>query len=73
MTTTYDPPSIIYDPPSGWAYGFPKMYSPRDGETVADTLVRDGYPQAMARDGANHCRFIGCTEDLKNLIGVKLT
>jgi hypothetical protein len=35
----------IYDPPSGHRYGFPKEYKPLDGETLAQTLRRDGYPQ----------------------------
>ncbi len=36
---------MIYDPPSGWQYGFPKEYKPLPGETLAATLLRDGYPQ----------------------------
>lgn len=35
---------VLYDPPSGWRYGFPKPYKPLPGETVEQTLVRDGYP-----------------------------
>ena len=36
---------IMYDPPSGWKYGFPKLYEPLEGESIKDTLLRDGYPQ----------------------------
>lgn len=36
---------LIYDPPSGWMYGFPKPYSPRKGESLEQTLIRDGYPE----------------------------
>ena len=37
---------LTYDPPSGWKYGFPKRYNPQDpDEPIADTLLRDGYPQ----------------------------
>lgn len=52
--------TTIYDPPSGWRYGFPKPYAPLDGESLVDTLVRDGYPRQMAEDfGAKYCRFVG--------------
>ena len=34
----------VYDPPSGWKYGFPKPYQPKEGESLAETLLRDGYP-----------------------------
>jgi serine/threonine protein phosphatase PrpC len=57
---------LIYDPPGGWRYGFPKPYKPLDGETLAETLLRDGYPQAEIDNGmAEHCRFIGDIEELK--------
>jgi hypothetical protein len=36
----------IYDPSSGWKYGFPKEYKPIEGETLEQTLVRDGYPSS---------------------------
>lgn len=38
----------MYDPPSGWQYGFPKPYNPKEGEPVRDTLIRDGYPPELA-------------------------
>ncbi len=59
---------LLYDPPSGWMYGFPRPYLPLDGETVEQTLIRDGYPQHEAVFGARHCRFIG---DLEELPGYK--
>lgn len=37
--------SRYYDPDSGWRYGFPKKYEPLPGETLEQTLLRDGYPQ----------------------------
>lgn len=36
---------MMYDPPSGWKYGFPKPYRPKPDETTAQTLIRDGYPE----------------------------
>lgn len=54
---------MLYDPPSGWMFGFPKPYCPKEGESLEDTLIRDGYPEHLAADGAKHCRFIGVGED----------
>lgn len=47
----------LYDPPSGWMYGFPKQYLPLEGEELKDTLIRDGYPAKDAEWAANHTRF----------------
>jgi hypothetical protein len=59
---------LIYDPPSGWKYGFPKPYLPQEGESLEQTLLRDGYPQReIDNGGAKYCRFIGTTEDLANV------
>lgn len=55
----------LYDPPSGWRYGFPRPYKPLKGETLADSLRRDGYPekelqQILQLDGScKYVRFIG--------------
>jgi hypothetical protein len=46
----------IYDPPSGWRYGFPKQFLP-EGLSVAATLVRDGYPKKDAEWAAQHTRY----------------
>lgn len=59
---------VTYDPPSGWRYGFPRLYLPLDGETLEQTLLRDGYPQAEIDKGmANHCRFLGSAKALAKL------
>jgi len=48
----------IYDPPSGWQYGFPRQYLPQPGETIEETLLRDGYPQReIDNGGASHIQF----------------
>lgn len=57
----------LYDPPSGWKWGFPRPYLPQEGESLIDTLVRDGYPKADAEFASKHCRFIGMKEDLENV------
>lgn len=48
----------LYDPPAGWKYGFPKPYRPKPEETLAETLLRDGYPlKEIAAGGAKYVRF----------------
>lgn len=59
---------VLYDPPSGWMYGFPKPYKPLEGESLAQTLIRDGYPPALLPGGeAKRVRFLGSAEELKGL------
>lgn len=55
--------SLLYDPPSGWRYGFPRVYKPLEGESIKDTLRRDGYPEKDLDFGAKYCRFIGPMEE----------
>jgi hypothetical protein len=48
----------IYDPPSGWRYGFPRPYLPEPGESLEDTLRRDRYPEKEIEAGmAKWVRF----------------
>lgn len=55
----FNPKNIrAYDPPEGWKYGFPKPYKPLEGESIEDTLRRDGYPESML-NLAQYTRFIG--------------
>jgi len=59
---------MLYDPPSGWMYGFPKVYKPLPDESLEQTLLRDGYPQIeIDNGGSKHVRFIGDYEELKAL------
>jgi len=39
------------DPPSGYRYGFPKLYDPARDGNVTEWLIRQGYPEALARQG----------------------
>jgi hypothetical protein len=60
---------LFYDPPSGWMYGFPKPYKPLDGESLTETLLRDGYPQKeIDNGGAKHVRFIGVRDELDKIV-----
>lgn len=47
-----------YDPPEGWRHGFPRIYKPLEGESIEDTLLRDGYPEELI-NLAKWCRFWG--------------
>lgn len=58
---------MIYDPPSGWKYGFPKEYKPLPGETVKETLIRDGYPANLKDFMYEHVRFIGSPDEFQQL------
>ena len=67
---------LLYDPPSGWQYGFPKEYKPErddDGVTehISKTLKRDGYPEAMMTGkkayNLEHIGFSGDPSELEEL------
>lgn len=36
---------VYIDPPSGWRYGFPKLFDPDVEKDVMEWIVREGYPQ----------------------------
>ena len=35
---------VWIDPPSGWMYGFPKIYDPETDGEINEWLKREGYP-----------------------------
>lgn len=37
---------VWVDPPRGWQYGFPKVWTPETDQDVTVWLVKEGYPQA---------------------------
>lgn len=39
------------DPPQGWRYGFPKLYVPAKGGDMTEWMIRNGYPETLARKG----------------------
>jgi hypothetical protein len=49
--------TTYFDPPSGWKYGFPKVYSPKPGESFTDTLRRNGYPEDLMDIAFENTRF----------------
>lgn len=56
----YNPSLVgwLCDPPTGWAYGFPKLFIPNVGESLGDWLVRQGYPEKDRELGEKYSRFI---------------
>ena len=41
----------LVDPPSGWRYGFPRLYDPATDGDVTEWLIAHGYPESLARQG----------------------
>ncbi len=60
--------TVLYDPPSGWMYGFPKEYKPLENESLEETLIRDGYPEKDIELAVKYCRFIGKREELDKVM-----
>lgn len=59
------PVDCLYDPPSGWMYGFPKPWPnnlPFTTENLEGQLVADGYPEMMARDLGKYTRLLSAKE-----------
>lgn len=47
------------DPPSGWKFGFPKIYDRNEYPDFYKWIVEEGYPQSEidSYDGQFYCRF----------------
>ena len=45
---------LYIDPPSGWKYGFPKVYDPDTDGDVMKWLVESGYPQELIDNYGEH-------------------
>lgn len=50
------------DPPSGWRYGFPRLYDPASDGDMTAWMICQGYPEKLARQGLA-CTFTAMTED----------
>lgn len=54
--------NVLYDPPEGWRYGFPKVWPSFLQVTTGNIkreLERNGYPKRDSDFASRHCRFIG--------------
>lgn len=57
---------LWYDPPSGWAYGFPKAWPAgleRTDVNLKNQLRKDGYPVKDIPLALKHTRFGGHYEE----------
>lgn len=49
------------DPPSGWQYGFPRLYDPAKDGPMREWMIAQGYPKALA-DKNLDCTFTATEE-----------
>jgi hypothetical protein len=52
------------DPPSGWRYGFPRLYDPATDGDMVEWMISNGYPETLARQGLA-CTFTEWKEDVR--------
>lgn len=52
------------DPPSGWRYGFPRLYDPQTDGDMTEWIIAHGYPEHLARQGLC-CTFTAAEPDPK--------
>lgn len=50
------------DPPSGWMYGFPRLYDPQKDGPLREWMVANGYPKALADKGLA-CTFTEAAQE----------
>jgi hypothetical protein len=49
---------VWVDPPSGWRWGFPKIYDRiEDGDDIMAWIVEQGYPQAEINNLKEHFHY----------------
>ncbi len=47
----------LIDPPSGWMYGFPRVYDRQPGQTLESWLEEKGYPKSMIPLAIKYSRY----------------
>jgi len=47
----------IIDPPSGWKYGFPRVHTRPNHQSLEEWLVEKGYPKEDAKWASENCRY----------------
>ena len=61
---------VWVDPPSGWKYGFPKMYDNQKNPDFFKWMVDNGYPQSIIDrnpDGLDCRMWYPTQEELENV------
>lgn len=53
------------DPPSGWKYGFPKVWDSIENHNVNEWMIDNGYPEKMIESMGDsfYCRMWEYQED----------
>lgn len=46
------------DPPSGWMYGFPRLFNPEHGQSLKEWLEQTNYPKRDIDLAIKYSRFI---------------
>lgn len=54
---------LLVDPPSGWRYGFPKVWNKKTHPDMTAWLIENGYPEKSTRGGDLICRFMSVSEE----------
>lgn len=57
-TAWMDADELMVDPPSGWRYGFPKVWNRKTHPDMTAWLIENGYPPKAASDTTLHYRFM---------------
>lgn len=57
-TSWMDADELVVDPPSGWRYGFPKVWNRKTHPDMKAWLIENGYPEKAANNENLICRFM---------------
>lgn len=53
---------LLVDPPSGWRYGFPKVWNRKTHPDMKAWLIENGYPEKAANQANLICRFMAIAD-----------
>jgi hypothetical protein len=60
-TSWMDAEEVWVDPPSGWRYGFPKIWNRKEHPDMRQWMIDNGYPEKLARQSLP-VRFMSVSE-----------
>lgn len=61
-----DADELMVDPPSGWRYGFPKVWNRKTHPDMTAWLIENGYPPKAASDTNLVYRFMSVPQEANN-------
>jgi hypothetical protein len=62
----YNYGKVWVDPPSGWRYGFPKIWNSLEQPNLRDFLIENGYPVNEVPFALNYIRMWNVEENESN-------